>query len=165
MQDRTGAVDLKHLKPPFQRTNLVFATVKPLLPSAIAPTHLASLCSWNAAKSRLRRCADPPFTPPAAWAFRGLLRLHSRYGPPDRSTAQGGLRHEASGLTGRPTKPLVSYRSLPTTLRVEPSSTGVPRRRGALNESGFAHRKPVLATLVYFVDAANAVIELFDSVL
>src|SRR4051812_21508381 len=28
--------------------------------------------------------------------FRGLLRLHSRYGPPDRSTARGGLRHEAS---------------------------------------------------------------------
>ena len=28
--------------------------------------------------------------------FRGLLRLHSRYGPSNRSTAQGGLRHEAS---------------------------------------------------------------------
>ena len=28
--------------------------------------------------------------------FRGLLRLHTRYGPPDRSTAQSGLRHEAS---------------------------------------------------------------------
>ena len=28
--------------------------------------------------------------------FRGLLRLHSRYGPPHRSTAQGGLCHEAS---------------------------------------------------------------------
>src|SRR5690349_17856179 len=28
--------------------------------------------------------------------FRGLLRLHSRYGPSDRSTARGGLRHEAS---------------------------------------------------------------------
>src|SRR5690349_20173740 len=28
--------------------------------------------------------------------FRGLLRLHSRYDPPDRSTARGGLRHEAS---------------------------------------------------------------------
>ena len=29
-------------------------------------------------------------------AFRGLLRLHSRYGPRDRSAAQGGLCHEAS---------------------------------------------------------------------
>ena len=28
--------------------------------------------------------------------FRGLLRLYSRYGPSDCSTAQGGLRHEAS---------------------------------------------------------------------
>jgi len=28
--------------------------------------------------------------------FRGLLRLYSRYGPPNRSTAQGGLCHEAS---------------------------------------------------------------------
>src|ERR1035437_2822370 len=28
--------------------------------------------------------------------FRGLLELHSRYNPLDRSTAQGGLCHEAS---------------------------------------------------------------------
>jgi hypothetical protein len=28
--------------------------------------------------------------------FRGLLRLHARYGPSDRSTAQSGLCHEAS---------------------------------------------------------------------
>src|SRR5689334_472459 len=28
--------------------------------------------------------------------FRGLLRLHSHYGPPDRSAAQGDLCHEAS---------------------------------------------------------------------
>ena len=27
--------------------------------------------------------------------FRGLLRLHTRYGPPDRSATQGGLCHEA----------------------------------------------------------------------
>ncbi len=27
--------------------------------------------------------------------FRGLLRLHTRYGPPDRSAAQGNLCHEA----------------------------------------------------------------------
>ena len=30
--------------------------------------------------------------------FRGLLRLHSRYGPPDCSAAQGDLCHEASAL-------------------------------------------------------------------
>ena len=32
--------------------------------------------------------------------FRGLLRLHSRYGPPDRSATQGDLCHEA------PTQPV-----------------------------------------------------------
>src|SRR5262249_57232033 len=30
--------------------------------------------------------------------FRGLLRLHSRYGPPDRSAAQGSFCHEAPAL-------------------------------------------------------------------
>jgi hypothetical protein len=40
-------------------------------------------------------------------------------------------------LAGCPTKPLVSYRTLPTTLRVASSSTGVPRRRGALNATGW----------------------------
>ena len=30
--------------------------------------------------------------------FRGLLRLHSRYSPPDRSAAQGDLCHEAPAL-------------------------------------------------------------------
>jgi hypothetical protein len=30
--------------------------------------------------------------------FRGLLRLHSRYGPSDRSAAQGDLCHEAPAL-------------------------------------------------------------------
>jgi hypothetical protein len=37
------------------------------------------------------------------------------------------------GPAGYPTKPLVSYRTLPTTLRMASSSTGVPRRRGAPN--------------------------------
>ena len=37
---------------------------------------------------------------------------------------------------GCPTKPLVSYRGLPTTPRVEPSSTGEPRRWGALRYAG-----------------------------
>ena len=44
--------------------------------------------------------------------FRGLLRLHSRYGPPDRSTAQGGLCHEASSPASYPATPLVSYRPI-----------------------------------------------------
>src|SRR6266545_4963006 len=37
--------------------------------------------------------------------FRGLLRLHSRYGPLDRSAAQGNLCHEAPALAVT----LVSY--------------------------------------------------------
>ena len=43
--------------------------------------------------------------------FRGLLRLHSRYGPPDRSTAQGGLCHEAPTPPVTRPKPLVSYQT------------------------------------------------------
>ena len=38
--------------------------------------------------------------------FRGLLRLHARYGPSDCSTAQGGLCHEASiRLVTQPNRP------------------------------------------------------------
>ena len=36
-----------------------------------------------------------------------------------------------------PAKPLASYRIKPTIIRVVPSSTGVPRLRGALNNSGY----------------------------
>jgi hypothetical protein len=37
---------------------------------------------------------------------RGLLRLHSRYGPPDRSAAQGDLCHEPPAPPGYPAEPL-----------------------------------------------------------
>ena len=51
--------------------------------------------------------------------FRGLLRLHSRYGPPDRSAAQGGLCHEAS--TQPVTRPSRSSATrLSTTIWVDP---------------------------------------------
>jgi hypothetical protein len=48
--------------------------------------------------------------------FRGLLRLHSRYGLPDCSTAQGGLCHEASTRpVARPSRSSATrvYRQLP----------------------------------------------------
>ena len=48
--------------------------------------------------------------------FRGLLRLHACYGPLDRSTAQSGLRHEASTRpVTRPSRSSAtrSYRQLP----------------------------------------------------
>src|ERR1700730_7340116 len=42
--------------------------------------------------------------------FRGLLRLHSRYGPPDRSAAHRRPLSRGSNPCGYPHKPLVSYR-------------------------------------------------------
>jgi hypothetical protein len=42
--------------------------------------------------------------------FRGLLRLHSRYGPPDRSVAQRRPLSRGSSPSGYPAEPLVSYR-------------------------------------------------------
>jgi len=41
--------------------------------------------------------------------FRGLLKLHSRYRPPDRSAAHGDPCHEAPAPSGYPAEPLVSY--------------------------------------------------------
>jgi hypothetical protein len=63
--------------------------------------------------------------------FRGLLRLHSRYGPPDRSAAQGDLCHEA---TAQPVaQPSRSSASGPIDIiRVRPSLTDGSRPRGAL---------------------------------
>ncbi len=76
--------------------------------------------------------------------FRGLLRLHSNYGPLDRSTAQGGLCHRAS------IHPVTRTNRLPATrsnrpVWVVPSSTsdtrllgarGVEERRGGLGPMG-----------------------------
>jgi hypothetical protein len=42
--------------------------------------------------------------------FRGLLRLHSRYGPPDCSAAQRRPLSRGSNPCGCPHEPLVSYR-------------------------------------------------------
>lgn len=41
--------------------------------------------------------------------FRGLLRLHSRYGPPDRSAAHARPLSRGSSPSGYPAEPLVSY--------------------------------------------------------
>ncbi len=67
--------------------------------------------------------------------LKGLLRLYSRYGLSDCSTAQRRPLHEL-GPPGYPAKPLVSYQGLPTTPWVVPSSTGEPRRWGALSNPG-----------------------------
>src|SRR5215831_16426140 len=42
--------------------------------------------------------------------IQGLLRLHSRYGPPDCSAAQSDLCHEAPAQPVTQQKPLVSFR-------------------------------------------------------
>ena len=75
--------------------------------------------------------------------FRGLLRLHSRYGPSGCSAAQGGLCHEASARLLHPTARQLP--ELPITLWVDPSSTGHPRlsRRTAKPGSGRSlHHRP-----------------------
>ncbi len=62
--------------------------------------------------------------------FRGLLRLHSRYGPLDRSATQGDLCHEASArsVTRRAARQLPDQS---TSIWVDSSSTGVTRPFGA----------------------------------
>src|SRR5215218_4710424 len=67
--------------------------------------------------------------------FRGLLKLHSRYGPLDCSTAKAAFVTRL-----RPGQlPDQAARQLPdqsTTLWVDPSPTGDTRRRGAPNKMG-----------------------------
>src|SRR5215208_4853564 len=48
--------------------------------------------------------------------FRGLLRLHTRYGPPDRSAAQGDLCHEAPALPVTRTSRSSATRSIDNSL-------------------------------------------------
>jgi hypothetical protein len=72
--------------------------------------------------------------------LRGLLRLHSRYGPLDRSAAQRRPLSQGFDRAGYPAGPLASYQTKPTTLWVEPSSTGDARRLGALRNPGFCNR-------------------------
>lgn len=68
--------------------------------------------------------------------FRGLLKVHLRYGLQDRSPAYRGLYH------GAPLRPVtgaerpVSYHVLPISTWVESSSTGDLRRWGALRKAG-----------------------------
>src|SRR5262249_49934032 len=64
--------------------------------------------------------------------FRGLLRLHTRYAPPDRSAALGppfATRLQPVQLPARAARQLPDQS---TTLRVESSSTDDARLRGAL---------------------------------
>ncbi len=68
--------------------------------------------------------------------FRGLLRLYSRYGLPDRATAKRWPLSRGFGPPDYPIGPLVRYQDLPATPRAEPPSTGEPRSWGTLNKMG-----------------------------
>jgi hypothetical protein len=70
--------------------------------------------------------------------FRGLLKLHSRYGLQDCSPAEGGLLSRGFSPASYPTKPLGSYHVLPTSTWVNPPFTGDLRRWGAQVMEGCA---------------------------
>src|SRR5215204_4298490 len=63
--------------------------------------------------------------------FRGLLRLHTCYGPPDRSAAKATFVTRLQPFQ-LPDEPLVRYQINRQLLWVDSSSTGNSRRRGAL---------------------------------
>jgi hypothetical protein len=111
------------------------------LPHRPRPAPEATLRSLPSSSTGLPRLLEPPFrravpTTPADQAgahvdcfpayaafpnwpegrhphcqFRGLLRLYSRYGPPDRSAALRRPLSRGSNPAGYPTKPLASYRT------------------------------------------------------
>src|SRR5271165_4317483 len=66
------------------------ATCRAHYPGGPVQVHLSAASPDRAAFSELRAGRRPQLP------FRGLLRLHTRYGPPIRSTAQGGLCRRAS---------------------------------------------------------------------
>src|ERR1700738_1688760 len=78
--------------------------------------------------------------------FRGLLRLHSRYGPPDRSAAHRRPLSPASNPCGSPHKPLVSYRInrqlsgwIPPPLMIRAFGAHCQQRTHAMQQRLFDH--------------------------
>ena len=96
-----GATSGRNGPPPITRTT--FPTCRAQYPGGSERVPMSVASPFHAAFPVSQAGRHPRFH------FRGLLRLHSRYGPLDRSTAQGGLCHEASRrpVTQPPT--LVSY--------------------------------------------------------
>ena len=79
----------------------------------------------------LRRVGVRNFTDPRP-AQASLVRPARSLNRPRRHLLQG------FDPAGYPTKPPVGYRIKPTPIRVDPSSTGVTRRRGALKYPGWS---------------------------
>ncbi len=71
-------------------TRITFPTCRAHYPGGSEPVHRSGASPFHAAFPERQTGRHPRFQ------FRGLLRLHSRYGPLDRPAAQGGLCHEAS---------------------------------------------------------------------
>ena len=82
--DRNGS-------PPITRTT--FPTCRAHYPGGSERVHASVASPFHAAFPDRQAGRHPHHH------FRGLLRLHSRYGPPGRSTAQGGLCPEAPRRT------------------------------------------------------------------
>ncbi len=83
-----GATSGRNGPPPITRTT--FQTCRAPYPGGSERVHLSATSPFRAAFPERQAGRHPQLH------FRGLLRLHSRYGPLDRSAAQGDLCHEAS---------------------------------------------------------------------
>ena len=83
-----GATSGRNGPPPITRTT--FPTCRAHYPGGSERVHASVASPFHAAFPDRQAGRHPQLH------FRGLLRLHSRYGPLDRSAAQGDLCHEAS---------------------------------------------------------------------
>ncbi len=86
--DVGGATSDRNGSPPITRTTV--PTCRAHYPGGSERVHTSVASPFHTAFPDRRAGRHPQIH------FRGLLRLHSRYGPLDRSTAQGGLCHEVS---------------------------------------------------------------------
>ena len=84
-----GATSGRNGPPPITRTT--FPTCRAQYPGGSERVPMSVASPFHDAAFPVSQAGRHP-----RFHFRGLLRLHSRYGPLDRSTAQGGLCYEAS---------------------------------------------------------------------
>jgi hypothetical protein len=152
-----------------RRSRRPMAALRPLpLPRRASPANPHCLASVLCLLPRRTGAGRFPVLPPLRTAFpvaqagrhphryfRGLLRLHSRYGPLARSAALWRPLSQGSGRFSYPNQPPVSYSINRLTIEVESSSTGNTRRRGALCK--IANRQTVQRAQRRDCDFAHAV--------